>query len=163
VRAARRQLQLSLASVWLLLLPSVECISKTCCVLALTSGVQITASHVLEISSLHCWTVAYYGRPTQQMRTLYFHPVVSFFFFLFSSFYLFSSPNLGRRRFDVYHTSTWCGLSANLGRRSETCCTLLAVNTGRKKVAKNSPSAQYHTNLSGLASTALIDNRKRTS
>jgi len=32
---------------------------------------------------------------------------------------------------------TWCGLSANLGCRSETRCTRLAENTGRKKVAKN--------------------------
>jgi len=32
---------------------------------------------------------------------------------------------------------TWCGLSANLGCMSETCCTLLAENTGCKKVAKN--------------------------
>ena len=32
---------------------------------------------------------------------------------------------------------TWCGLSANLRCRSETCCTRLAGNTGRKKVAKN--------------------------
>ena len=35
----------------------------------------------------------------------------------------------------VFHT--WCGLSANLRCRSETCCTRLAENTGRKKVAKN--------------------------
>jgi len=34
------------------------------------------------------------------MRTLYFCPVVSIFLLLFSS------PNLGRRRLDVYHTST---------------------------------------------------------
>ena len=40
-----------------------------------------------------------YGRPAQQMRTLYFRPV-SFFFLLFSS------PNLSGRRLDVYHTST---------------------------------------------------------
>ena len=32
---------------------------------------------------------------------------------------------------------TWCGLSANLRCRSETCCTRLTKNTGRKKVAKN--------------------------
>jgi len=32
---------------------------------------------------------------------------------------------------------TWCGLSANLRCRSETCCTRLAENTGRKRVAKN--------------------------
>jgi len=30
-----------------------------------------------------------------------------------------------------------CSLSANLGCRSETCCSQLAENTGRKKVAKN--------------------------
>ena len=32
---------------------------------------------------------------------------------------------------------TWCGLSANLRCRSETCCTRLAENTGRRNVAKN--------------------------
>jgi len=32
---------------------------------------------------------------------------------------------------------TWCGLSANLECRSETCCTRLAENTGCKKVDKN--------------------------
>jgi len=35
------------------------------------------------------------------MRTLYFCPVISSFFFFF-----ISSPNLSRRRLDVYHTST---------------------------------------------------------
>jgi len=34
-----------------------------------------------------------------------------------------------------YH-HTWCGLSANLGYRSETCCTRLAENTGCKKSPK---------------------------
>jgi len=29
-------------------------------------------------------------------------------------FLIFSLPNLSRRRLDVYHTSTRCGLSANL-------------------------------------------------
>ena len=32
---------------------------------------------------------------------------------------------------------TWCGLSANLRCRTETCSQRLAANTGRKKVAKN--------------------------
>ena len=32
---------------------------------------------------------------------------------------------------------TWCGLSANLRCRSETCSTQLTGNAGRKKVAKN--------------------------
>jgi len=36
-----------------------------------------------------------------------------------------------------YPFHTWCGLSANLGCRSETCCTQLAENTGRKKSPKN--------------------------
>ena len=59
------------------------------------------------------------------------------FFFLLLSF--FSSPNLSRGRLDVCHTSTrtWCGLSANLRCRSETCCTRLAGNAGSKKVAKS--------------------------
>jgi len=34
--------------------------------------------------------------------TLYFHPVISFFFLSF----FFSAPNLSGRRLDVYHTST---------------------------------------------------------
>ena len=50
------------------------------------------------------------------------------------SFCLFSSPNLSGRRLDVCHT---CGLSANLGCRSETCCTRLAGNAGRKKSPKS--------------------------
>jgi len=59
--------------------------------------------------------------------------------FLLSFLLFFPSPNLSRCRLDVCHTSTrtWCGLSANLGCRSETCCTRLAESTGRKKVAKN--------------------------
>ena len=58
---------------------------------------------------------------------------------------------------------TWCGLSANLRCRSETCCTRLAENTGRKKVAKNRPSGYHHTTLSGyiFPTKARIDNRKK--
>ena len=65
-----------------------------------------------------------------------FMVALSFFFFLLS---FFSSPNLSCRRLDVCHTSfhTWCGLSANLRYRSETCCMRLAENTGRQKVSKN--------------------------
>jgi len=50
--------------------------------------------------------------------------------------FLFSSPNLSRRRCMPYFR-TWCGLSANLRCRSETCYTRLAANTGRKKSSKN--------------------------
>jgi len=63
---------------------------------------------------------------------IYFHPVVSSSFFFLS---FFSSPNLSGWRLDVYHT--WCGLSVNLECRSETCCTWLAENTGRKKSPKS--------------------------
>ena len=52
---------------------------------------------------------------------------------------------------------TWCGcgLSANLGCRSEMCCTRLAENTGCKK----SPSEHHRTTLSDciLAIKAHID------
>jgi len=50
--------------------------------------------------------------------------ILSFILSIF--FCLFSSPNLSRR----------CGLSANLRCRSETCCTRLTENTGRKKSPK---------------------------
>jgi len=55
-------------------------------------------------------------------------------------------------------------LSANLECRSETCCTRLAANTGRKKVAKNRHLGMHHrTTLSGyiFATKANIDNRKK--
>jgi len=81
---------------------------------------------------------------------------------LFLSFFFFSSPNLSGRRVDVYHTSTWCGLSANLECKSEMCCTRLAGNTGRKSRQK-SPSAYHRTTLSHsiFATKACIDNRKK--
>ena len=68
--------------------------------------------------------------------------ISSFILFLLS-FFFFSSPNLSGRRL------VWCGLSANLERRSETCCARLAGNTGRKKVAKNRHLSTSH-NFVGL-------------
>ena len=68
-------------------------------------------------------------------RPLYFHAVVcsssSSFFFLFLA--ESQLPQIGCLPY--FHT--WCGLSATLRCSSETCCTRLAENTGRKKVAKN--------------------------
>ena len=58
-----------------------------------------------------------------------------FIFAMVSSFYLFFSPSLVRRRLGVSHT--WRGLSADLRCRSETCCTRLAENTGCKNLPKN--------------------------
>jgi len=46
-------------------------------------------------------TTYIYGRPAEQMGTLYFCPD-----FYLSFFNLFSSPNLSSQRLDVYHTST---------------------------------------------------------
>jgi len=56
---------------------------------------------------------------------------------------------------------TWYGVSVNLRCRSETCCTRLAENTGRKSREK-SPSGHHRTLVSGyiLATKARIDNRK---
>jgi len=73
--------------------------------------------------------------------------------------YFFSSPNLSRRRLDVY-LHTQCCLSANFRCRFETCCTRLAEKTGCKK----SPSGHRCTTFSGymFASKARIDNRKET-
>ena len=82
--------------------------------------------------------------------TLYFYPVVSSFFFLYIFFGCLS------------YFCTWCGLSANLGCKSETCCTRLAENTGRKN-RQNSPSSHNRTTLLGciFATKARIDNRKK--
>jgi len=64
------------------------------------------------------------------------HYIFALWFLLLSIFF-FPSPNLSHCRLDVCHTCTQYGLSANLGRRSETYCTLLAANTGHKKSPKN--------------------------
>ena len=89
------------------------------------------------------------------MRTLYFCPVVSSIL----CFLAYSQPSqIGCLPY--FHT--WCCLSANLGCRSETCCTRLAANTGRKKIAKNSSSAHHRTTLLGyiFATKSRINNRK---
>ena len=62
---------------------------------------------------------------------IYFHPVVSFLLLLLFFPRLISA--VGDWMFTI-HLHMAC---ANLECRSETCCTRLAANTGRKKVAKN--------------------------
>jgi len=54
---------------------------------------------------------------------------------------------------------TWCGLSSNLGCRSETCCTCLTGNAGPKKL----PSGHHRTTLLGyiFATMARIDHQKK--
>ena len=65
------------------------------------------------------------------------------YIFILSFVLLFSSPNFSGRRLDVCHTSTH---GVALGCRSETCCTRLAGNAGRKispKVAICAPSYNF--------------------
>jgi len=57
---------------------------------------------------------------------------------------LFSSPILSGPRLHVYHTSTWCGLSANLECMSEMCCTWRAENTDVKIMQKIAICAPSH-------------------
>jgi len=64
----------------------------------------------------------------------------------------------------IPYLHTWCGRSANLRRKSETCCTRLAANTGRNAKSRQKIAVYgYHlTTLSGyiFATKAHIDNRK---
>jgi len=76
------------------------------------------------------------------MWTLYFCPVVSSIFFFFLAWS--QQSEIGCLRY--FHT--WCGLTVNLGCRSETCCTWLTGNTGRRNHTKNSPSGRHRTTLS---------------
>jgi len=62
------------------------------------------------------------------MRTLYFCTVVSIFFFFFYLFFLTLSQPSESGCLPYFH----CGLSANLGCRSEMCCARLTENTGCK-------------------------------
>jgi len=87
-----------------------------------------------------------------------------------SSFFLSFFPRLISATVDwmsIPYFHTWCGLSANLTCRSETCCTRLARNAGSKKGAKIAICAPSH-NFVGLylrmqlRPKARIDNRKKT-
>jgi len=88
--------------------------------------------------------------------------VVSSFF---SSFYLFSSPNLSRCRLDVYHTSTH-GVALvqiyDAGLKRGARGLLKIQESGRKKSSK-SPSGHHRAILLGyiFATKAHIDNRKK--
>jgi len=71
------------------------------------------------------------------------------FLYLSSSFYLiFSSPNLSRRRLDVYHTSTDDVALVRNSRWSETCCTRLAENSGCTNLPKNLKKNLLSSNIS---------------
>jgi len=87
--------------------------------------------------------------------------------FLLSSFFFFLLFLVKSQRSAIGcrpYFRTWCGLSANLQRMSETCCRRLADNTGRQNDVKKSPPGHHPTNLSGyiFATKARIDNRRKT-
>jgi len=85
--------------------------------------------------------VALWNRADHYIFILWF---LSIYLFLFSFLAWSQRPHIGCLPY--FHT--WCGLSANVECRSEMCCKRLAENTGRKKVAKKSPSGHHRTNLS---------------
>ena len=78
-----------------------------------------------------------YGRPMEYGRPLFF-PLR---FLLLLSFFLAYSQPSQTGCLPYFHT--WCGLRANLRCRSETCCSRLTENTGRKKVAIWAPSLKF--------------------
>jgi len=90
------------------------------------------------------------------MRTLYFCPV-------FSSFFFFSSLNPGRRTLDVYHTSTHGVALVRTYNTGLKCTARGSLKYRTQKVAKISPSGHHHTTLWGyiFATKARIDNRKK--
>jgi len=92
------------------------------------------------------------------MRTFYFTPVVSFFFF-----FLFSSPILSRRRLDVYHTSTHDVALVRIKNAGLKCAARGSLKIQDAKIVRNSPSAHHRTTLSGcvFATKGCIDNRKK--
>ena len=76
-----------------------------------------------------------------------------------SFFFVFSSPNLSRRRLDVYHTSAHdVGLSANFECMSEMCCMRLADNTRHK----TSPSAHQSTTMSNYWYTFATNEHRQS-
>ena len=79
----------------------------------------------------------------------------------FLSFFFFSSPNLSGRSLPYFHT--WCGLSENLGCRSETWCTRLAGNAGPNKSPKSRHLGTIPQLCRAISSQLrqCIDNRKK--
>ena len=89
-------------------------------------------------------TAALWNRAGHYIFALWFLMAEHYIFamcFLLSSIFFFFFPRLISAVVDWMRTihmyfHTWCGLSANLGRRSETCCMRLTKSTGRKKSPK---------------------------
>ena len=66
--------------------------------------------------------------------------------FLLLSFFFFLAQSLQSQSGCLPYFHTWCGLTANLRCRSETCCTRLCGNTGCKmtqKIAISAPTFNF--------------------
>jgi len=64
------------------------------------------------------------------------HHIFVLWFFLLSIFLIFLAYSQPSQIGCLPYFHIWCGLSTNLGCRSETCCTRLAESTARKKSPK---------------------------
>jgi len=86
-----------------------------------------------------------------------FHPVVSSFFFFFSS------PNLSGRTLDVYHTSTHGVALVQISNAGLKRATRGSLKIQHAKIAKKSPSGHHPTTLLGyiFATKAYIDHPKK--
>jgi len=81
-----------------------------------------------------------------------------------SFFFPFSSPNLSRRRLDVYHTSAHGVALVRIYNAGLKCTARSSLKIQDAKIAKKSPSGHHRTTLSGciFATKAYTDNRKKT-
>jgi len=89
-------------------------------------------------------------------------PSCGFFFFFYLSIFMFSSPNLSRRRLDICHTSTH---GVALVRNKMQVWNVLHTARWKYRMQKSrqkSPHWHNHTNLLGyiFATKAHIENRK---
>ena len=149
-----------------------SCRSRRCCYRHIVSQ-QITVNSQKQSSPVHTSvqataasdklhgfaTPTSYGRPAYQMRILYFCPVVSSF--LLSCF---SSPNLSRRRLDVYHTSTHGAVLVRIQNAGLKCAACGSLEMQDPKNRQNRTFGHHRTTLSGyiFATKARIDNWKKT-
>ena len=81
----------------------------------------------------------------------------------FLSIFFYSSPNLSRRRLDVYHTSTHGVALLQIWNASLKCAAHGSLQMQDPKKLPKSPSGHHRTILSGyiFATKARIDNRKK--
>jgi len=80
------------------------------------------------------------------------HYSFALWFFLSSSFYIFSLPNLSRPRLDVYHTCTHEVALVRIYDADLKCAERGSLKYRTQKIAKNSPSGLHRTTLSAVSS-----------